>query len=79
MGLYVLTPALFAAETRATATGVALGLGRFGAILAPLLTGFLLAADWTPADLYSLFAAPMFISATMALLLWRISSPRLAN
>ena len=79
MGLYVLTPALFAAETRATATGVALGLGRFGAILAPLLTGFLLAADWTPADLYRLFAAPMFISATMALLLWRISSPRLAN
>jgi len=79
MGLYALTPALFAAETRATATGVALGLGRFGAILAPLLTGFLLAADWMPADLYRLFAAPMFISAVMALLLWRISARAAAN
>jgi len=71
VGLYVVTPGLFEIRTRATATGVAVGLGRFGAILGPLLTGFLLASDWTGPQLYQLFGLPMLVSAAVVLLLRR--------
>ncbi|MEE2784025.1 MAG: MFS transporter [Pseudomonadota bacterium] len=63
MGLYSIAPGLFPTHIRSTATGLALGFGRFGAILGPTVTGYLLAAEWSPASLYLLFAAPLLLAA----------------
>ncbi|MET0872099.1 MAG: MFS transporter, partial [Paeniglutamicibacter terrestris] len=44
--------ASYAPQTRGTGVGWAIGIGRFGAILAPLAAGSLLDASWTPGQLY---------------------------
>lgn len=51
-GLYTLAPASYAPQTRGTGVGWAIGIGRFGAILAPLAAGALLDAAWTAGQLY---------------------------
>ena len=43
-GLYTVTPALYETDVRATGVGVARGVGRLGAILAPISAGVLLDA-----------------------------------
>ena len=63
MGLYSIAPGLFPTRIRSTATGLALGFGRFGAILGPVATGYLLTAGWQPGGLYVLFAIPLAVSA----------------
>ena len=63
MGLYSIAPGLFPTRIRSTATGLALGFGRFGAILGPVATGYLLTAGWQPGGLYVLFAIPLVVSA----------------
>jgi MFS family permease len=49
--------------------GSAIGIGRLGAILAPLASGALLDHGWEPAQLYFLFAAPFAIAAIAVLLI----------
>ena len=71
VGLYVLTPGLFAAPVRATATGVGVGLGRLGAIVGPLASGYLIASDWNMTQLYGAFGLPVLLSAGMILWLHR--------
>lgn len=71
MGLYSLTPALFPPGMRATATGLAVGFGRFGAILGPLATGFLLEAGWAPREVYQLFCLPPLVAAAALWVLHR--------
>ncbi|GAA1495103.1 MFS transporter [Paeniglutamicibacter kerguelensis] len=51
-GLYTLAPASYAPQNRGTGVGWAIGVGRFGAILAPLAAGALLDAAWTAGQLY---------------------------
>ncbi|MEV1292675.1 MFS transporter [Pseudonocardia sp. NPDC049635] len=51
-GLYALTPTSYDAGVRATAMGAAIGVGRIGAILAPLAAGALLDGGATPQMLY---------------------------
>ena len=55
-GLYSLAPILYSAPMRATGMGWAIGIGRMGAILAPLVTGLLVDAGWTAKNLYVVFA-----------------------
>ena len=45
-GLYTITPALYATRMRSTGVGWAIGIGRAGAIVAPMITGALLDAAW---------------------------------
>nr|WP_233129859.1 aromatic acid/H+ symport family MFS transporter [Domibacillus epiphyticus] len=45
-------------EVRATGIGIALGFGRIGAILAPVLVGLLLAANLAPQNAFMAFAVP---------------------
>ena len=59
MGLYALTPQLHAPLLRGTGMGFAIGIGRFGGILAPTIAGVLLDAAWKPEQVYLAFAAPM--------------------
>ena len=51
-GMYTITPALYGASVRSTGVGWAIGIGRVGAIVAPLITGALLDAHWTASMLY---------------------------
>jgi MFS family permease len=62
-GLYAVGPTLYPTAVRATGMGSAIGIGRFGAILAPIVSGALLDAGWTPGRLYVLFMIPYLIAA----------------
>ena len=55
-GLYAITPTLYAADLRTAGMGWGIGMGRFGAILAPLATGILVDHAWRPVQLFCLFA-----------------------
>ena len=68
-GLYAVGPPLYATEVHATGMGLAIGVGRFGAILAPLATGILLDHDWSGPQLYRLCAIPFGVAAIAALAL----------
>jgi MFS family permease len=69
ISLYAIVPTLYPSEIRATGTGWALGLSRFGAIFGPWLTGQLLAADWAPKAIYPVFGIPTLIAALLVGLL----------
>ncbi|REE05201.1 benzoate transport [Citricoccus muralis] len=69
-GLYVLTPQSYSASVRSTGAGWAIGIGRAGAILAPMATGGLLDVGWTPQSIYIAVAGVVLI-ATVALGLLR--------
>jgi benzoate transport len=62
-GFYALTPALYAADLRTTGMGFGIGIGRFGAILAPTLTGLLVDRGWHALQLYLLFAGTFLVAA----------------
>jgi MFS family permease len=66
-GLYAVGPTLYPTAVRATGMGSTIGIGRLGAILAPILSGALLDRGWTPAHLYGLFAIP-YVLAALAML-----------
>ena len=51
-GLYTVAPQTYAPEVRATGVGWGIGVGRVGAILAPILVGTLLDGGWSPTQLY---------------------------
>ncbi|WP_323377555.1 MFS transporter [Streptomyces sp. RB17] len=70
-GINVIVPSLYPAETRATALGLAVAVSRLGAVLAPLLAGFLLEAGWAPGSLFRVFAIPSLIGALATILLAR--------
>ena len=67
-GLYAVGPPLYPTAVRATGMGCAIGIGRLGAILAPLASGALLDRGWEARQLYGLFSGPFAIAA-MAMLL----------
>jgi benzoate transport len=67
-GLYAVGPPLYPTVVRATGMGWAIGIGRFGAILAPLASGALLDHGWAPAQLYFLFSAPFAVAGVAMLL-----------
>jgi MFS transporter, AAHS family, vanillate permease len=52
-GMYTIAPALYGASGRSTGVGWAIGIGRAGAIVAPLIAGALLDAHWTASMLYT--------------------------
>ncbi|HRO95046.1 MFS transporter [Citricoccus sp.] len=51
-GLYTVAPQVYGPQLRTTGVGFAIGVGRAGAILAPITVGFLLDAGWSPTQLY---------------------------
>jgi benzoate transport len=65
-GLYALTPVLYPPHLRTTGMGWAIGIGRCGAILAPIATGLLVDQGWKPVQLYLAFAGT-FLVAMLAL------------
>jgi MFS transporter, AAHS family, vanillate permease len=62
-GFYALTPALYGPHLRTTGMGWGIGIGRLGAILAPMATGALVDHGWHALELYWLFAGTFLIAA----------------
>jgi MFS family permease len=62
-GMTVIIPSLYPAEARATALGLGVAVSRLGAVLAPLIAGFLLQAGWAPGSMFRVFAIPGVIGA----------------
>lgn len=73
-GLYALSPVVYDASVRATGVGWGIGIGRIGAILSPIVAGFLLDGGWQPLHLYGVFAS-VFVVAAGCLLLLKPTSP----
>lgn len=69
IGLYAICPALFPAEDRAGATGLAIGIGRAGAVAGPAIAGWLLAAEVSRPQLFLLMAIPYCLAAGLIALL----------
>lgn len=69
-GINALAVASYPTAMRTTGIGWALGVGRFGSILAPLLGGMLVASQWSIASVFMVVSAPALV-LTGALLLMR--------
>ncbi|RLA13571.1 MAG: MFS transporter [Gammaproteobacteria bacterium] len=65
IGLYSVAARLYTDATRASGVGLAIGAGRFGAILGPLLGGLLIGLDWQMGDYFLLLAAPLVLAGLM--------------
>ncbi|MFC4946656.1 MFS transporter [Pseudonocardia sp. GCM10023141] len=61
-GLYALVSAIYGPGVRSTAMGSSVGVGRIGAIIAPIVAGTLLDAHWTANELY-IASAVVFVVA----------------
>ena len=61
--LYAIASKAYPAHLRATGIGWCVGLGRCGAILSPLIVGFMLDAGWTMAELIFVVAIPPLVAA----------------
>jgi benzoate transport len=76
-GMTVIIPSLYPAEARATALGLGVAVSRLGAVLAPLIAGFLLQAGWAPGSMFRVFAIPGVLGALAIIFLTRFGrAPR---
>ncbi len=66
-GVNALAATYYPTNLRSTGIGAGLGVGRLGAILGPLIAGFLLQAHWDARQLFLLAAIPALISALSVL------------
>jgi AAHS family 4-hydroxybenzoate transporter-like MFS transporter len=70
-GINATSGALYPTQIRATGTGWALGVGRVGQIVGPLIGGLLLGAGWASQDIFRAASVPAFcVAAGMAALGW---------
>ncbi|GAB4012653.1 aromatic acid/H+ symport family MFS transporter [Spirosoma migulaei] len=65
-GFYPTTARVYPARMRTTGVGLAMGIGRFGAILGPTLFGMLSDAELSKSLLFVLFSAPLLVAGVMA-------------
>jgi AAHS family 4-hydroxybenzoate transporter-like MFS transporter len=63
--LNALAAAFYPTMIRATGVGWALGVGRLGAIMSPLIAGGILAAAWPTEGLFTSAAAPLVASCAL--------------
>lgn len=66
-GLYVLTPQSYSASLRSTGVGWGIGIGRFGAIVAPTATGAMLDGGWSPQAIYVFVGVVLLLAAVVLL------------
>lgn len=68
-GMYAVASKIYPPEIRATGVGWAIGLGRFGAVVGPILGGIAIDQQYSMATTFSLFAVPLLIGGVLALTL----------
>ena len=66
-GLNALSASYYPTAVRSTGVGWALGVGRVGSIVGPMLAGMLLSLDWTPAQIFLAGTIPALIAALAVL------------
>lgn len=64
--LIALSAMLYPAPIRATGVGWAMGVGRLGSFVGPLIVGALFAGGWTVGAIFALIAAPALLAALTA-------------
>jgi MFS transporter, AAHS family, 4-hydroxybenzoate transporter len=72
-GIWPLAASVYPAERRATGIGWAIGIGRSGAVIGPLIGGYLLAANTPLPVLFAVYCVPLAVCALAALM---VSRPR---
>ncbi len=72
IGLYSTVPSLYPTQLRASGTGWAIGLSRFGAVMGPALAGYLFDKGWSAQNVFALFALPAGLASIAAFGLWRV-------
>ena len=72
--LNALSATFYPTDLRSTGIGAGLGVGRFGAVLGPLIAGELIARQWTNESLFHVFAVPSLIATIAVLLMIRFMS-----
>jgi benzoate transport len=65
-GCYPLAASLYPPEARGTGIGWAMGVGRIGAVIGPMLGGFLLAAKVSLPVIFGIFAVPVVLAGLCA-------------
>jgi len=75
IGLNALAAGLYPTVARSTGVGWALGVGRIGSILGPVLGGVLLALGWAMADYFGLFGGILIVAAVAILFVRRHQAP----
>jgi MFS transporter, AAHS family, 4-hydroxybenzoate transporter len=71
-GMAAVTVLFYPTRIRTAGLGFGLGIGRAGAVIGPMVAGFLLAAGWQPAWLFYVSAVPMLVGAVALLTMsWR--------
>lgn len=65
-GLYAAASKAYPTVIRTTGIGWAIGLGRSGAVIGPVIAGYLIAADFDMSSIFYLFAVPMVVGSLMA-------------
>jgi benzoate transport len=73
IGLYSIVPYLYPSSFRATGTGWAIGMSRFGAVVGPYIAGVLLDAGWSPQDLFRLYVLPVLAASVCAFALYWVT------
>lgn len=68
-GLYAMSPTIYDADVRTTGVGFAIGFGRTGAILSPLVAGSFLDAGIPALSLYSYYACAFVLAIVVVLLI----------
>jgi benzoate transport len=68
-GCYPLATSLYPAEARSTGIGWAMGIGRIGAVIGPMLGGFLLAEKVSLPVIFTVFAVPVVLAGFCASLI----------
>ena len=76
-GVNALAATWYPTDLRTTGLGAALGVGRLGAILGPLVAGALMLRHWSTQELFQAAAVPAALAAALVLSLrWVIEPPR---
>lgn len=75
-GLNVMAATIYPTSIRATGIGWALGIGRVGSIVGPVLVGVMLKLNWGPREIFQAGAIPALCAAAATLLgLWQRRDP----
>ena len=78
-GMYTVTPQAYPTALRTTGVGSAIGVSRAGAVLAPIVVGYLLDAGWSPTALYISAAALVSLTALALIGVREYTAPREAQ
>jgi benzoate transport len=68
-GFWGFAAMLYPAEMRGTGVGWALGVGRIGAVLGPIVGGFLVGAKLPISSIFAIFAVPLVLAGILCLLI----------